>query len=187
MIIYFKVNDIFAREALVKTLQSHDYNVDNTASGGVIAVDTELLKAYTISSEKHDELLKNGNLLEFSSVQQVESIITGKVFVRATAGKPQYSLLDFDALLPTVRALEYGLEKYERDNWKKPLDREGLLNLWDCTFRHLKKIKSIIENPDMNPYDLDSKVHHVGALGANSMFLAWHLTKMKGIPATKDE
>ena len=48
--------------------------------------------------------------------------------LRYNEGKPQWSLVDFDSIEPLVRVLEYGCIKYERDNWKKGLNKDQILD-----------------------------------------------------------
>ena len=63
--------------------------------------------------------------------------------LRYNDGKPDWSLVDFNSLLPMVRVLEYGAKKYTvgevsgRDNWKKPMDKRQILN---SAMRHLIKL-----------------------------------------------
>ncbi len=60
---------------------------------------------------------------------------------RFNAGKPQLSyMLDApNAMIGLSRAFEAGAEKYSRDNWKKGLDRNELV---DCLMRHLVKAQA---------------------------------------------
>ena len=54
--------------------------------------------------------------------------------LRYNNGKPDFSLLPLSTLTEVVRVLEYGAEKYERNNWLKPTS-------WDisfgCLMRHM--------------------------------------------------
>lgn len=68
-------------------------------------------------------------------------------------GKPDMTLVTKMGLLPLVRTLEYGIKKYNRDNYKKGHKIQQLLAA--CK-RHLDEIC------DGNWYDDESGVAHIG-------------------------
>ena len=92
-----------------------------------------------------------------------------EVALRYNSGKPKLSMIDFDAMEPMVRVLEYGARKYTvgavsgRDNWKKGLPVTEIL---DSALRH---IAAILRGEDTDP---ESGMPHVGHLQCNAMFLA---------------
>jgi uncharacterized protein YuzB (UPF0349 family) len=90
--------------------------------------------------------------------------------LRYNEGKPQWSLVDFKSLEPMVRVMEYGCQKYDRDNWKKGLDLNQIL---ESLSRHLFALMSgeII--------DPESGQEHVGHIMANAMFWQYHNEKQK--------
>lgn len=53
---------------------------------------------------------------------------------RFNKGKPRWSLVAFFALVPMVRVLEYGANKYSDHNWQKGLDKKEIL---ESLMRHL--------------------------------------------------
>lgn len=75
--------------------------------------------------------------------------------------KPRWSLIHYKSLEPLVRVLEYGCEKYSRDNWKKGLDKAEIL---DSMQRHIVALMDGQEN------DLESGLPHIGHIMANAMF-----------------
>lgn len=85
--------------------------------------------------------------------------------MRSNAGKLQWSLVDFESLEDLVRVLEFGAEKYERDNWKKGLP---VTKIYDSLMRHIIAFFNKIE--DVDP---ESGVNHIGHMMANVMFLAY--------------
>jgi len=89
--------------------------------------------------------------------------------LRYNSGKPMWSLVDFDALIPMVEVLMYGAQKYAPDNWKKGLPINEIL---DSMQRHMNAFRAG-ENEDE-----ESKKKHVGHILCNAMFLSYmHLYK----------
>lgn len=100
--------------------------------------------------------------------------------LRYNEGKPQWTLVDFDSLEPLVRVLEFGATKYSRDNWKKGLSRDSIL---DSLTRHLVKLIGGEE------IDEESKCHHMGHIMANAMFYIYFYgqkEKSKELPEKKE-
>lgn len=85
--------------------------------------------------------------------------------LRYNDGKPQWNLLDWDALIPLIKVLEYGAKKYDAHNWKKGL---SYTSTSDSLMRHLISF--------MNGEDLDkeSGLPHVGHILANALFLSYY-------------
>ena len=90
--------------------------------------------------------------------------------LRYNSGKPQWSLVDFKSLEPMVRVLEFGCKKYDRDNWKKGLDKTEIL---ESLSRHLFELMSGEEN------DPESGLGHIGHIMCNAMFWQYHNNKDK--------
>lgn len=84
---------------------------------------------------------------------------------RFNAGKPQWSLVDFEALEPMVRVLEYGAEKYDAHNWKKGFPYTKLM---ESMLRHCF---AYLEGEDKDP---ESGLDHIGHILCNAMFLAYN-------------
>lgn len=85
--------------------------------------------------------------------------------LRFNTNKPKWSLVHYASLVPMVRALEYGANKYTPDNWKKggrPL-KEPL----ECLQRHLAALM------DGEEIDQESGCTHIGLLMCNAMFYSY--------------
>ena len=87
---------------------------------------------------------------------------------RFNKGKPQYSLLHLKSLESVVRVMEFGANKYDRDNWKKPMD---LKTIEDSLTRHLVAIN----NGEL--IDEESGELHMGHIGANVIFWLYQYNK----------
>ncbi len=83
---------------------------------------------------------------------------------RFNNGKPKWSLVDFSALIPLVQVLEFGAEKYSKDNWKKGLPHTQII---DSMQRH---IVAILDGQDIDP---ESNLPHIGHILCNAMFLSY--------------
>lgn len=90
--------------------------------------------------------------------------------LRYNENKPKWSIVHFKSLIPFVRVLMFGAEKYSRDNWKNEMDIAEIL---DSTQRHL------VEMMDGNTIDEESKELHAGHVMCNMMFYVYHLEKQK--------
>jgi hypothetical protein len=86
--------------------------------------------------------------------------------IRLNAGKPRWSLLPQSSLIPMVRVLEFGAEKYGNHNWQKGL---SVVEICESLKRHLD---SFMEGEDT---DFESFLSHIGHIQCNAMFLAWML------------
>lgn len=82
---------------------------------------------------------------------------------RFNSGKPQWTMVDFDALEPMVRVLDYGARKYSPHNWKKGLPYTQVV---DSLMRH---IIAFVGGEDI---DQESGLPHVGHISCNAMFLS---------------
>ena len=47
--------------------------------------------------------------------------------LRYNEGKPDWTLVHMESLIPMIQVLEFGKNKYTRDNWRKPMDRNTIL------------------------------------------------------------
>ena len=84
--------------------------------------------------------------------------------LRHNTGKLKWSLVDYKSLEPLVKVLEFGMEKYSADNWKRGLmTREVIESLLRHTY-------ALLENEDN---DSESGLPHVGHILANAMFLSY--------------
>lgn len=87
--------------------------------------------------------------------------------MRFNENKPELSyILDvMPALKDMVAVMEFGANKYERNNWKKGFPKEKLL---DSLMRHLDAFYS---GENIDP---ESGLHHVGHILCNAAFLGYH-------------
>lgn len=84
---------------------------------------------------------------------------------RHNSGKPRWSLIHYQSLLPLVEVLTFGAVKYSVDNWKKGFDKKELL---DSMMRHVTALV------DGQEFDEESKLHHIGHIMCNAMFYSFH-------------
>jgi len=80
-------------------------------------------------------------------------------------GKPEWNLVDFPALEPLVRALEYGKSKHGKFSYRNFIPKDILL---DKLYRH------VIEIHKGNFVDAETGEHHIGGVLANAMFYSYH-------------
>ncbi len=85
--------------------------------------------------------------------------------MRFNEGKPQWSLVHFDSLLPMVRTLEFGAKKYAPNNWMKPMDKKKIL---ESMMRHLA---AIMDGQEIDP---ETGISHMGNIQCNAMFYNYH-------------
>lgn len=97
---------------------------------------------------------------------------------RFNKGKTEWSLVDFKSIEALPKVLEFGCKKYSRDNWKKGLDLNQIL---DSTQRHL------IELMSGNYLDEESGLPHTGHLMCNIMFYEYHYNKQKREDGIEEE
>ena len=83
--------------------------------------------------------------------------------MRYNQGKLQWDLVDFPSLEGMVRVLEFGAQKYDRDNWKKGLPMRAQCS---SIMRHLVALFSgeII--------DPETGIEHYHHIMCNAMFMA---------------
>jgi hypothetical protein len=90
-----------------------------------------------------------------------EKIANSETGIRENNGKLRWGLVDYKALEPMIRVLEFGARKYSDDNWKKGLVHREVL---ESAQRHLAAMLSG-ENIDNESYQL-----HAGHVMCNLMF-----------------
>jgi len=81
---------------------------------------------------------------------------------RYNDGKLKWSLVDYKALEPMVKVLDYGTLKYAPHNWKK-----GLLVTEVCESM-LRHIHAFLDCENNDP---ESGLPHIGHIQCNAMFL----------------
>jgi hypothetical protein len=86
--------------------------------------------------------------------------------LRYNQGKLEWSLVDFDSLEGLVRVLEYGKNKYARDNWKLGMP---VTQVTESLMRHLF---AFAKGEDVDP---ESGCRHISHVLCNAMFLEYIL------------
>jgi len=93
-----------------------------------------------------------------------------KKALRYNGGKPDYTLIDYASLEPLVRVLEFGANKYSRNNWRKGWDKENILASLQ---RHVGELIDAVNNGDKE-LDKETQLHQIGHILANAMFYSYH-------------
>lgn len=81
---------------------------------------------------------------------------------RKNKGKPKLSFIDLKSLEGCALVLEFGAEKYSRNNWKKGFKMSDLL---DSMMRHIGEIQ------DGNWIDSESGLPHIYHIQCNALFM----------------
>ena len=84
--------------------------------------------------------------------------------LRYNEGKRQWSLVDFDSFEDMVKVLTFGMEKYDKFNWKKGLP---VTEICESMLRH---IFAYLQGEDVDP---ESGINHIGHIQCNAMFLSY--------------
>lgn len=90
--------------------------------------------------------------------------------LRYNEGKPKWSLIHWASLIPLVRVMEYGANKYGIGNWEKGLEPKEIL---ESLSRHLFALM------DGESKDKESGIHHIGHILANAMMYSFTLINKK--------
>ena len=91
---------------------------------------------------------------------------------RFNEGKPKWSLVPQSSLIPMVRVLEFGANKYGEHNWVKGL---SIRETCESLKRHLD---AFMEGEDI---DSDSGLSHIGHIQCNALFLSWMMENRKDL------
>ena len=90
--------------------------------------------------------------------------------LRYNEGKPKWSLVHYESMIPMIRVLEFGALKYAPKNWLKPMNETEIL---ESMQRHLAALM------DGEEFDQESGVSHMGHIQANAMFYNYHVERLK--------
>lgn len=90
--------------------------------------------------------------------------------LRFNKDKLKWGLVHFPSLQPLVQVLMFGAKKYAPNNWKKPMDKQEIL---ESAMRHL------VSMLDGETLDKESKLPHAGHVMCNMMFYVYHLSLNK--------
>lgn len=85
-----------------------------------------------------------------------------ETFKKADSDKPDYTLLDKKAMEQFVKVLEFGANKYGRDNWRKCEDPKRYVS---AMFRHLMALN------DGETHDPETGIRHEAHIMCSAMFL----------------
>lgn len=95
-------------------------------------------------------------------------VISTEKASRFNEGKPKWSLVHYESLIPMIRVLEYGCIKYAPFNWQKPMDKMEIL---ESIQRHLAALF------DGEVFDKESGISHIGHIQCNAMFYNYHKSR----------
>ena len=98
-----------------------------------------------------------------------ESQLDNKLAARYNTGKPKLSFVHPIIMEEIARVMEYGAKKYARDNWRKGLPINSII---DSALRHLMDFK------EGSTYDKESNETELGHAACNIMF-AMYVLKYK--------
>lgn len=96
--------------------------------------------------------------LDYAQKRDVENL---EQALRYNQGKIQWDLVHFPSIEPMVKVLEFGMKKYSKDNWKKGLPKDQLL---ESAMRHLVALFNREDN------DKESGINHAAHVMCNMMF-----------------
>lgn len=97
---------------------------------------------------------------------------------RFNKSKPKWSLVDYDSLIPLVDVLQFGAYKYGTNNWKKGL------SYTETTESLLRHVYAFLNNQDI---DEESKLHHIGHILCNAMFLSYMIKNRPDLDDRRSE
>ena len=100
---------------------------------------------------------------------KISELKTGEKASRFNEGKPKWSLVHFESLIPMIRVLEFGAKKYAPKNWMKPMDTTEIL---ESMQRHLAALL------DGETHDTESGISHMGHIQCNAMFYNYHIKRI---------
>ena len=89
---------------------------------------------------------------------------------RYNEGKPKWSLVHYESLVPMIRVLEFGALKYAPFNWQKEMDLKEIL---ESMQRHLAALM------DGEEIDKESGISHMGHIQCNALFYNYHFERLK--------
>ena len=86
-------------------------------------------------------------------------------------GKPDLSLLPYEALEEVAKVLMFGANKYGKNQWRGGFDYTRLIS---AAMRHMHQLNN---GEDV---DAESGISHAAHVIANMMFLLWMIRNQKG-------
>lgn len=148
----FKIGDI---------VSGTDIGGDFHSQVSIVAT-SELDQAYRIQYGDIIRWCHENNLVLASSTLEPSVPAQEGLAERKNSGKPQLSMIDLKCLEPCAKVLEYGANKYARNNWKKGMPMSQLL---DSLLRHIGDLQAGLT------HDLESGELIIGHIQCNALFL----------------
>jgi hypothetical protein len=99
---------------------------------------------------------------------QLDKLLDQVVATKHDGGKPDWSILPFEALEETVRVLEFGAKKYARNNWRENGGFKYNRVLTAC----LRHIFAFMRGEDKDP---ETGLSHLSHAMCNLIFLSYYL------------
>ena len=93
--------------------------------------------------------------------------------IKHDKNKTRYDLLPFESIEEIMRVLEYGCNKYGKNNWQKIENAHE--RLWNAAMRHL-----IAAKDDIDAIDNETNFSHLSHCAANLLFLLWFSKNKEG-------
>ncbi len=104
-------------------------------------------------------------------VDHLKDLLKKKEATKHDSEKPKVSFIPKEGLFEEARVLEYGAEKYGKNNFKDGMDWSRLI---DASFRHLIAFAS------KEDVDQESKLSHLAHIKANMSILLFYMANNKG-------
>ena len=101
---------------------------------------------------------------KLGSISEEELVKLSEEAMRFNDGKVEWSLVDFKSIEPLARVLEFGAQKYARNNWKKGMD---VTKMMESLLRHAFSFLS------GETEDQESGITHIGHIMCNCMFIQY--------------
>lgn len=128
----------------------------------------EALKATTVSLDEHIRMRRAADdrvsrmMLEADELFRALDEESG-VGQKHDGGKPDWSLVPFDAMEHAVRVLEHGARKYGPENWRDVEDAER--RYWNAAMRHM------LAHMEGEAHDEDSGLPHLAHAVCSLLFI----------------
>lgn len=119
------------------------------------------------------ELIENAPAREYSTVTLADTFPKSGG-VKYDQGKPDLSMIPYEALEEIAKVLMFGASKYDKNNWKKGINSTRLAG---AALRHLGKWCDGID------VDSESNLSHLSHAATNLLMLIW---TMKNKPEVDD-
>ena len=106
---------------------------------------------------------------EIDTLKKVQ-IGSSSVGIKHDQGKPDLTMIPYEALEEIAKVLMFGATKYDKNNWKKGISTTRLIA---SAMRHLGQFNSGIDT------DNESSLSHVAHAATNLLMLIWMMKHKK--------